>query len=166
MFEAGAPVILPSGAAVTFTAGVPTGADVSLTGITVVLVAVAAAVAGVVDDDELVHPAIRTMPITKTAIASAIPSFRFRTGLFFWEKKIKLIRVHLWFKIICIYILYRSARLMILWSIAFLTLLLLFHGDCAIQALWQGDAEVGVLKEGIIIHQQQPDRTGRINELN
>ncbi|MGB7787911.1 MAG: hypothetical protein WBL42_04035 [Methanoregula sp.] len=37
---------------------------------------------------------------------------------------------------------------MILWIIEFLTLLLLFHGDCAIQALWKGDDEVGVLKEG------------------
>ena len=84
-----------------------TGAGVPLTGAAVVP---AAETAGVVigDEDELVHPVTRTIPMTKTAIAHAIPRFRFRLGTFFDSGEIELIRVLLWFKIIRIYAIYRS----------------------------------------------------------
>jgi hypothetical protein len=81
-----------------------TGADVSLTGMTVVLVAVTAAVVVVVDDDELVHPVTRTIPKTKIAIASAIARFRFLPEIFFKDREIKLICMHLRLKIIHIYL--------------------------------------------------------------
>jgi hypothetical protein len=81
-----------------FATGTVTDAVVSITGTAVVLVAATAVVAVVVGDDEPVHPAIRTMLMTKTAIASAMPRFRFMPEVLFEDLEIELICAHLWFK--------------------------------------------------------------------
>jgi hypothetical protein len=109
MFTAGVPVMLTTGVAVMFTTGAVTAAVVPITGTAVVLVAATAVVAVVAGDDEPVHPAIRTMLMTKTAIASAIPRFRFMPEVLFEDLEIELICAHLWFKKNRIYILYRSS---------------------------------------------------------
>ncbi len=107
MFAAGAAVIfaaivavmLAAGAAVTFAAGALTAVVASLTGAAVVLVSATVAATVVADGDGLVHPAARTRLMMKTAIASAIPKFRFRLETFFDDREISLILAHLWSKI-------------------------------------------------------------------
>jgi hypothetical protein len=108
-FSPGLAVMFPSwpagfsaaGAPVMLTAGVPAG---TLAGVTALLsdttagLVVVTAVAGVVVEDELVHPVTITIPKTSTAIVAAIPSFR--TELLFVNKEIALIRIHLWYGII------------------------------------------------------------------
>jgi len=97
-FTAGVPVMLTTVVAVVFTMGAVTGAVVSITGTAVVLVAAAAVVVVVVGDGEPVHPAIMTMLMTKIAIASAIPRFRFILEVLVEDLEIELICAHLWFK--------------------------------------------------------------------
>jgi hypothetical protein len=109
---------------VLFTAGVVT-AVVPFTGDPVGLAEVTFAVAFVLGDDAPVHPADRTIPRTKTAIATTIPIFRAGPEIFLRERYPEFMLIHLWFTITQTSIYDRFTGSMYLWIIAFLRLLLL-----------------------------------------